>query len=129
MSSQTLHTGTGKTSGSTTGTPTPHKRFRNRRLPGAGTVGRYTALAVAAALTLEVRCVAELRQVAEIARRDQGHIAAVPAVTAVRSATRHVLLAPEADAAVAAATALHVDRGAVGEHRSEGPPTRRARGC
>jgi multiple sugar transport system permease protein len=52
MSSQTLHTGTDKNSGSATGTPTTHKRYRKRRLPAAGTVGRYTALAVAAALTL-----------------------------------------------------------------------------
>jgi multiple sugar transport system permease protein len=52
MSSQTLQTGTGKHSGSTTGTPTTRKPYRNRRLPAAGTVGRYAALAVAAALTL-----------------------------------------------------------------------------
>ncbi|MDQ0865026.1 carbohydrate ABC transporter permease [Arthrobacter globiformis] len=52
MSSQTLHTGTDKHSGSTTGTPTINRRYRNRRLPAAGTVGRFTALAVAAALTL-----------------------------------------------------------------------------
>jgi multiple sugar transport system permease protein len=52
MSSQTLHTGTDKDSGSTTGTPTTHRRYRKRGLPAAGTVGRYTALAVAAALTL-----------------------------------------------------------------------------
>jgi multiple sugar transport system permease protein len=52
MSSHTLHTGTDKHSGSTTGTPTTHRPYRSRRLPAAGTVGRYTALAVAAALTL-----------------------------------------------------------------------------
>jgi multiple sugar transport system permease protein len=52
MSSQTLHTGTDKHSRSTTGTPTTHKPRSNRRLPAAGTVGRYAALAVAAALTL-----------------------------------------------------------------------------
>jgi multiple sugar transport system permease protein len=52
MSSQTLHTGTDKHSGATTGTPTINKRYRNRRLPAAGTVSRYAALAVAAALTL-----------------------------------------------------------------------------
>lgn len=52
MSSQTLHTGTDKHSGSTTGTSTTPTGYRNRRLPAAGTVGRYTALAVAAALTL-----------------------------------------------------------------------------
>ena len=52
MSSKTLHTGTNEHSGSTTGTPTTRKPYRNRRLPAAGTVGRYAALAVAAALTL-----------------------------------------------------------------------------
>jgi multiple sugar transport system permease protein len=52
MSSQTLHTGTDKHSGSTTGTSNTPKGYRNRRLPAAGTLGRYTALAVAAALTL-----------------------------------------------------------------------------
>jgi multiple sugar transport system permease protein len=52
MSSQTLHTGTDKHSGSTTGTPTTHRPYRNRRLPAAGTVGRFGALALAAALTL-----------------------------------------------------------------------------
>ncbi|WP_314195188.1 carbohydrate ABC transporter permease [uncultured Arthrobacter sp.] len=52
MSSQTLHTGTDKHSGSTTGMPPINERYRNRRLPAAGTVGRYAALAVAAALTL-----------------------------------------------------------------------------
>ncbi|MGO4236052.1 carbohydrate ABC transporter permease [Pseudarthrobacter sp. YAF2] len=52
MSSQTLHTGTNEHPGSTTGTPATRKPYRHRRLPAAGTVGRYTALAVAAALTL-----------------------------------------------------------------------------
>jgi multiple sugar transport system permease protein len=52
MSSQTLHTGTDEHSGSSTGTPATRNTYRNRRLPAAGTVGRYAALAVAAALTL-----------------------------------------------------------------------------
>lgn len=52
MSSQTLHTGTNEHPGSTTGTPATRKPYRHRRLPAAGTVGKYTALAVAAALTL-----------------------------------------------------------------------------
>ena len=52
MSSQTLQSGTGKHSGPPTGTPATPKPRRVRRLPGAGTVGRYAALAVAAALTL-----------------------------------------------------------------------------
>ena len=52
MSSQTLQTRTGKHSGSTPEPPATPKPYRNRRLPAAGTVGRYVALAVAAALTL-----------------------------------------------------------------------------
>jgi len=52
MPSQTLQTGTGKHSGSATDTSTTPKPYRTRRLPAAGTVGRYAALAVAAALTL-----------------------------------------------------------------------------
>ena len=52
MSSQTLQTGTNEHSVSTTGTPPTRKPSRNSRLPAAGTVGRYAALAVAAALTL-----------------------------------------------------------------------------
>ncbi|UKA66636.1 carbohydrate ABC transporter permease [Arthrobacter sp. FW306-05-C] len=52
MSSQTLQTGTGKHSGSITETPITPRPSRSRRLPAAGTVGRYAALAVAAALTL-----------------------------------------------------------------------------
>lgn len=49
MSSQTLRTGTGKHSGSTAEPPATRTP---RRLPSASTVGRYAALAVAAALTL-----------------------------------------------------------------------------
>ena len=52
MSSQTLQSGTGKHSGPPTGAPATPKPRRVRRLPAAGTVGRYAALAVAAALTL-----------------------------------------------------------------------------
>ena len=52
MSSQTLQTRTGKRSGLTPETPATPKPRRVRRLPAAGTVGRYVALAVAAALTL-----------------------------------------------------------------------------
>ena len=52
MSSQTLQTRTGKHSGLTPETPATPKPRRVRRLPAAGTVGRYAALAVAAALTL-----------------------------------------------------------------------------
>jgi hypothetical protein len=43
-------------------------------------------------------------------------VTAATAVAAVRAAPRHVLLAAEAQAAVAAATRLHLDAGAVREH-------------
>ena len=55
-------------------------------------------------------------QVAQVAIRDEDHVAAGPAVAAVRPTLRHVLLAPEVQAAVTAATRLHVDAGAVVEH-------------
>ena len=52
MSSPILQTGTDKHSGSTTETPASPKGRPVRRLPAAGTIGRYAALALAAALTL-----------------------------------------------------------------------------
>ena len=52
MSSQTLQTETGKHSATTSGTPASRRPYRSRRLPAASTLGRYAALAVAAALTL-----------------------------------------------------------------------------
>ena len=52
MSSQTLQTETGKHSATTSGTPASRRPYRGRRLPAASTLGRYAALAVAAALTL-----------------------------------------------------------------------------
>ena len=79
------------------------------------------ALAVRAPLRPEVRRLAEAGQVAQVAVGDQDDIAAVAAVTAVGAALGHVLLAPEADAAVAAAAALDIDRGSVGEHREPRP--------
>lgn len=51
MSSQTLRTGTGKHSGPTA-EPPAHKPSAGTCRPAARTVGRYAALAVAAALTL-----------------------------------------------------------------------------
>ena len=55
-------------------------------------------------------------EVAHLARGDEHDVAAASAVTAVGSAARDVLLAAEADAAVAAASAAHTDPGPVGEH-------------
>ena len=77
------------------------------------------ALAVGAALGLEVRGEAKLGQVAQVGIGHQFDVSAVAAVAAVRAAAGHELLAAEADAAIAAAAALHEDGGAIGEHRAE----------
>ena len=55
-------------------------------------------------------------QVAKIRVRDEDDVAAVASVPAVRSALGHVLLAPEAEAAVPAPARLHVNAGPVVEH-------------
>jgi hypothetical protein len=75
------------------------------------------SLSVDAALRPEVRGGAEAVEVAQVGPGHQDDVAAVTAVTAVRPALGDELLAPEADAAVAPAAALDLDRRAVGEHR------------
>ena len=55
-------------------------------------------------------------EVAEIGVGDEHDVAAAAAVAAVGPALRHVLLAPEAQAAVAAAARQHLDAGAIVEH-------------
>ena len=72
--------------------------------------------AVAATTGLERAAALELREIAPIRIREQRHVAALAAVAPVRPALGNVLLAAEAQAAVAAATRLHVDAGAVVEH-------------
>src|SRR5439155_24928538 len=62
----------------------------------------------------------EAGQIAQIDVADEHDVAAVAAVAAVRPALRHVLLAPERQAAVAAAPGLGVDVRSVGEERA--PP-------
>ena len=48
---------------------------------------------------------------------DNDHAAALTAIATVGTAVRHILLAPKADAAVAAAAALDLNRDAIDEHR------------
>ena len=85
----------------------PRRRARASRSPGR---------ARRAARGSGTRC-----ETGERSRRsalgDEHDVAAVAAVAAVGAALRDVLLPPEADAAVAAAAALDLDRRAVGEHR------------
>jgi hypothetical protein len=85
-------------------------------------VSRRTVLRLAptvtAALTLEAALALEVREVTEVGVRKEDDVAAVAAVAAVRAALRHVLLAAEAERAVAAATASHLDAGAIVEDGS-----------
>src|SRR4029079_19815328 len=60
----------------------------------------------------------EERQVAEARVGAKDDVAAAAAVAAVGPALRHVLLAPEAQAPVAAAAGKDVDAGAVVKHRA-----------
>ena len=69
-----------------------------------------------AALGLEAVLPGEEAQVAQVGVGDEDDVAALAAVAAVGPALGHVLLPPEAQAAVAAAAALHVDARAVVEH-------------
>ena len=57
-------------------------------------------------------------EVAEAGVGDEDDVAAAAAVAAVGPALRHVLLAPEAQASVAAAAGEHLDAGAVVKHRA-----------
>jgi hypothetical protein len=94
--------------------------------------GEHDVLAVPAATASALAVPARTGGVAglppvppEIAEIGVGHhddVAAVAAVTAVRTALRNVLLAPEADGAVPAATAAGDDAGAILEHDLRGRP-------
>ena len=74
------------------------------------------APAVTPATAHEAALALEEGKIAQVVVGDQDDVTAVPAVTAVRAALRNVLLAPEAERAVAAATPAHLDAGAVEEH-------------
>ena len=75
------------------------------------------AAAVAAAAALEQALAAKTREVAQIRVGDEDDIAAAAAVTAIRAAFRDIFFPAEAQRAVAAAARLHVNAGAVVEHR------------
>ena len=74
------------------------------------------ALAVPAALRLEVGAAPEAGQVAQRGVHHDRDVAAAAAVAAVRTALRHVRLAPEGNDAVPAGASLHVDARPVVEH-------------
>ena len=68
------------------------------------------------AARLEALLRAKRGQIAQVRVRDEDDVAARPAVTAVRSALRHVLLTTEVQAAVTAAARLNVNLRSVLEH-------------
>ena len=80
------------------------------RRVGAGALG---ALAMAAALGAKMLLEAKIDQGVELRRAQRHHRAATPAIAAVRPAARLVALAPEADAAVPAGAARHIDFGLI----------------
>ena len=83
-------------------------------------VGAVLARAAAglAAAGPELRLRPERGEVAQIGSATSDDVAAAAAVTAVGPALRDVLLAPEAQASVAAAARQHLDAGAIVEHAS-----------
>ncbi len=80
------------------------------------------AAAVAPALRLEDRLRPEGRKIAQVGVGYEHDAAAAPTVAAVGAAPGDVLLAAEAEAAVAAASRLHADAGAIVEQRSVASP-------
>src|SRR5512140_3224204 len=70
-------------------------------------------LAVTAPARLEVRAAPEALEIAQRVVAHQDDVAAAPAVATIRSALRHVRLAPEAQAAVAAGAGRDVDSRAI----------------
>ena len=82
------------------------------RAVGAVLAGASPRLAAAGA---ELRLRPEAGEVAQSRVGSEDDVAAAAAVAAVGTALRHVLLAPEAQAAVAAAARLHLDAGAIVE--------------
>src|SRR5262249_6026754 len=81
----------------------------------AGRTGAVGARAVIAAARLEVLGVAVVDQRVEVGHRLDDDVAAAPAVAAVGAAELDALLAPKADGAGTAVTALHEDLGLVQE--------------
>ena len=74
------------------------------------------ALAVPAPLGAEVHAAPERLQVAQRVVDAQDHVAAASAVASVGPALRHVRLAAERQAAVAAGAGADLEVGAIGEH-------------
>src|SRR5205823_1174556 len=82
----------------------------------AFTARTVRAFAVAAALRVVLRVVAQVQERVERIVCDQPHVAAAPALAARRSAARHEFLAPKGRHAVAAVPAPHTYSDAIKKH-------------
>ena len=83
---------------------------------------KLRARAVTAALRLEFVFVAEGKQGVRARVNAEDHTAAAPAVAAVRSARRHILLAAEGDRAVSAVARLQFNFCLVDKHGQTSSP-------
>src|SRR5438874_13419804 len=86
---------------------------------------RQAPAAVTASTAPQLLVGTDARQVASPRIGDEHDVTARAAVTAVRAALRHILLAAEVDRPVAPAAALHPQLGAIVEH--DGSSRRRKR--
>ena len=82
--------------------------------------GAITALAMPPALRRVFGIEAKMQQGVAMDGGGHGDIAAAPAIAAARTAARHVLLAPERKAAVAAIARLHGDSYFIYKHNDVG---------
>jgi hypothetical protein len=80
---------------------------------------------VLAAPGAKVTAASQRREVAPLGVADEHDVTAAPAVAAVGAAAGHMRLAPEADHAVSATAALHVDLRSVVEHAAKLDPVLR----
>ncbi len=93
------------------------RRNADDKIFGAAAVA-IGAAAVLASIGPPALAMRERRQAVDARLGHHDDAAAVAAVAAIRAAARHVLLAPEAHAAVAAAAGLDFDGDAIDEHMS-----------
>ena len=85
------------------------------RKPFAAGAGAISAHSVVSAFGAEVLLIAVVDQRVEVGDAFGDHVAAASAVAAVRAAELDIFLAPEADAAVAAATGANICTGLIEE--------------
>ena len=77
----------------------------------------FLPLPVRAALGLDDRLVEKIRQIVGMDVGPQDHIAAAPAVAAVRATARHEFFAPKTDAAPSAVTGLGKNFDSIDKHK------------